>query len=131
MDNRQGKILIVENDDLMRDFLVELLSPHHEVDVANNIEEALDKFVIASWDIALIDQDLAEETGDVLIDKIRHHNLPVITVLMVGGEIPTTAPELLKCDLSLRKPFLNPDQVLIALSWALKIHRARFMTVLS
>lgn len=106
--NRSLRILIVEDEPLVREVITMYLSEdHHEVDVAENGLEGLAKFRPGRYDIVLTDRAMPEMNGDVLASEIKKidKNQPVI--LLTGfGELMTGAGERpAGVDLIVSKPF--------------------------
>jgi CheY-like chemotaxis protein len=82
-DERQPKILFVEDDELIRDLTMELLSINFEgVEVAANGAEALKKFMTINPDLVITDIQMPHIDGVLLIESIKKMSpqIPVIAV---------------------------------------------------
>lgn len=118
MDNQQKKILIVEDDQFLREFYEELLrSEGYNIDVAPDGEIALSKIQTNPYDLILLDIMLPKKDGvQILSDlKIKGPKSPSAKIVVLTN---------LEQDLMIKKCFdlgaegyliksaLNPDQVL-------------------
>lgn len=80
--NGEGKrILLVEDTDISREMLYELLSGYgYDVQACAGVDEALEYLAAESPDLVLCDQYMPQSSGWVLLDWVRQHRpeLPVI-----------------------------------------------------
>ncbi len=80
-----ARILLVEDDILLREVLEEFLSTGgYEVDVAENPNQALKMLEPGKYGLIMIDQDLKQMTGMRLLKQIRKHEKDVFCLLMTG-----------------------------------------------
>jgi two-component system response regulator AtoC len=85
-------ILIVDDDNLIRDTLHELLSPSHECHTADRAEQALAYLDIETYDAVLTDISMPGLSGRELLKYIqkKHPATPVIVISGMpnaGGDI--------------------------------------------
>lgn len=108
-----AKILLVEDDDLVRDMLTQVLQrASHEVTTATNGEEATDYLQRAEPDIMITDIIMPKKSGITLISEVknRHPNLEIIAI-SGGGRLDPTGyldlSETLGASVSFEKPIDN------------------------
>jgi two-component system response regulator PilR (NtrC family) len=75
-------LLIVDDDNLIRDTLHELLSASHECHTADRAEQALAYLDIETYDAVLTDISMPGLSGHQLLSYIqaKHSNTPVIVI---------------------------------------------------
>ncbi|HEY8186776.1 MAG TPA: response regulator [Pyrinomonadaceae bacterium] len=91
-------ILIVDDDNLVRDQLCELLSPSHECHTADRAEQALAYLDIETYDAVLTDIYMPGLSGRDLLKYIqaKHPTTPVIVITgMMNAEEETDGREYL------------------------------------
>ena len=91
-------ILIVDDDNLVRDQLRELLSPSHECHTADRAEQALAYLDIETYDAVLTDIFMPGLSGRDLLKYIqaKHPTTPVIVITgMLNAEEETDGKEYL------------------------------------
>ena len=72
MDKR---ILIVEDDEFLRDLYVDTLSAEgYQLDVAKDGEEALEKIKVGGWDLVLLDIIMPKMSGLEVMKKLKTEN---------------------------------------------------------
>ena len=112
-------VLLVEDNEILREaFSVAAdrefpdRTRRPKIGFAASAEEGERRVHYGSYDILLVDQDLAGEPGAELIRRIRaskkHASMPVIG-LTVGGREPQTALRAAGADLCLQKPLVFRD----------------------
>lgn len=108
-----AKILLVEDDDLVRDMLTQVLQrANHEVTTASNGEEATEQLRNQKPDIMVTDIIMPKKSGITLISEVknRHPNLEVIAI-SGGGRLDPTGyldlSETLGASVSFEKPIDN------------------------
>ena len=81
-------LLIVDDDNLIRDTLHDLLSPSHECHTADRAEQALAYLDIETYDVVLTDISMPGLSGRQLLDYIRakHASTPVIVISGMSNE---------------------------------------------
>lgn len=108
-----AKILLVEDDELVRDMLTQILQrASHEVICAGNGEEATETLKDHSPDIMVTDIIMPKKSGITLISEVknRHPNMDIIAI-SGGGRIDPTGyldlSESLGASVSFEKPIDN------------------------
>jgi two-component system, response regulator, stage 0 sporulation protein F len=108
-----AKILLVEDDDLVRDMLAQVLTrASHEVHSATNGDEASDYLQTAEPDIMVTDIIMPKKSGITLISEVRdkHPNMEIIAI-SGGGRLDPTGyldlSESLGATVSFEKPIDN------------------------
>ena len=77
-------ILVVDDDDVIRDTLCELLSTDYSCQTANTAEEALAKLEAQDFDVVLTDISMPGLNGKELLKKVVKL-YPGTTVIMISG----------------------------------------------
>ncbi|HEX4044668.1 MAG TPA: response regulator [Gammaproteobacteria bacterium] len=108
-----AKILLVEDDDLVRDMLTQVLErSSHTVFCAANGEDASNYLKTATPDIMITDIIMPKKSGITLISEVknRHPNLEIIAI-SGGGRLDPTGyldlSESLGASVSFEKPIDN------------------------
>lgn len=108
-----AKVLLVEDDDLVRDMLTQVLErASHQVVSATNGEEAADYLKKESPDIMVTDIIMPKKSGITLISEVknRHPNLEIIAI-SGGGRLDPAGyldlSETLGASVSFEKPIDN------------------------
>lgn len=108
-----AKILLVEDDNLVRDMLTQVLQrAGHEVICATNGEEATEYLKNHAPDIMVTDIIMPKKSGITLISEVknRHPNLEIIAI-SGGGRLDPTGyldlSESLGASVSFEKPIDN------------------------
>ena len=83
-----AEILIVDDDDVIRDTLFELLSTEHLCQTAETAERALDKLAASSFDVVLTDIAIPGLSGRELLGCIlqMYPQTPVIVISGITDE---------------------------------------------
>jgi two-component system, LytTR family, response regulator len=103
------RVLIADDEVLARQALVNLLSQNREIEefeVANDAVEALEMLAAKSYDVLLLDINMPEVSGIELLDRLKHLERPLPSVVFVTAyhEYALTAFEKDAVDYVL-KPF--------------------------
>lgn len=113
-----AKILVVDDEDLVRHTLVDLLSSvGHRVDQTDNGRQALQLLEDASYDLVVTDVIMPDFDGIELIRFLseRKEALPIIAISGGGGVLPPKwtikMTEVFGVKHSLTKPIDFPDLV--------------------
>jgi len=77
-------ILVVDDDDVIRDTLCELLSTNYSCQSADTAEEALAKLEAQSFDVVLTDITMPGLSGAELLDKVVE-TYPGTPVIIISG----------------------------------------------
>lgn len=81
-----AKILLVEDDDLVRDMLAQVLKrASHEVTTAANGEEATNILKSLSPDIMVTDIIMPKKSGITLISEVKNQHPKMEIIAMSGG----------------------------------------------
>ena len=79
-----AEILVVDDDDIIRDTLCELLSSDYECREANTAEEALRKLAAQPFDVVLTDISMPGLSGSELLTRVLSL-YPETRVIIVSG----------------------------------------------
>lgn len=118
MDKANTKILIVEDDQFLRDFYQELLaSEGYTIDVAADGEIALSKIRQGNWNLILLDIMLPKKDGlnilrDLKVQPAAAPNGPIVVLTNLGNDTIINQAFTLGATGYLIKSALNPDEVL-------------------
>ena len=116
MQGRQHRILLVDDDQTLREHLSDLLKDHEwQVEEASNGAEALRKLHTTHYDAVLSDVFTPEMDGYQLIRAIRNRWSDMPVVMMSGGyaalnaKLATELGSKLGATQILQKPFSRRD----------------------
>ncbi len=118
MDNSQKKILIVEDDQFLREFYQELLQAEgYVVDVAAEGETGLNKIRAGGYDLVLLDIMLPKRDGLGILRELRISppkipNGQIVVLTNLGQDVIIRQCFDLGAHGYLIKSAMNPDQVL-------------------
>lgn len=118
MDNQQKKILIVEDDQFLREFYQELLQAEgYIVDTAAEGETALNKLQNNEYDLALLDIMLPKKDGVQILKDLKMHpakssHIAIVVLTNLGQDLVIKECFDLGAEGYLIKSALSPDQVL-------------------
>ncbi|MDR3490893.1 MAG: response regulator [Gammaproteobacteria bacterium] len=80
-----AKILLVEDDDLVRDMLIQvLMRAHHQVESARNGDEATEILKKIHPDIMITDIIMPKKSGITLISEVRQMH-PHMEIIAISG----------------------------------------------
>lgn len=119
MENKNIKILIVEDDQFLREFYQELLMAEgYSIDVAADGEIALQKIWNLDFDLILLDIMLPKKSGVDILHEMKTHpaksqNIKVVILTNLGQDSVIKECFSLGAVGYLIKSALNPDQVLV------------------
>ena len=102
-----GRILVVDDDEVVRRVLKDSLSYTLNVETASSGRDALDRFESGRYDVVLIDLGMPVIPGDQVARAMQGIDPSISTVLITGWELPPGDPRLGPFDFKLMKPF--PD----------------------
>ncbi len=118
MDNSQKKILIVEDDQFLREFYQELLMAEgYFIDVASDGEMALQKILSNEYDLILLDIMLPKKDGVAILRDLKVHqpksaDAKIVVLTNLGQDSVIKECFDLGVEGYLIKSALNPDEVL-------------------
>jgi len=125
----QNRILVVDDEKEIRDFLLKTLTrlKGYDVELAENGEEALKKIEKGNFDLVLTDLKMPDPDGLQLVTEIGKSKPEILTVLMTGHGTIDSALEAMKRGASdyLTKP-LNLNEMMVRLEKVLE-DRQRFV----
>lgn len=113
-----AKILIVEDDQFLREFYQELLQAEgYDVDVAADGEAGSQKVLTGGYNLVLLDIMLPKKDGLQILQDLKNQpphtpNGPVVVLTNLGQDSVIKECFELGADGFLIKSALNPDQVL-------------------
>lgn len=117
-ENKSAKILIIEDDQFLRELYDELFRGEgYEVDLAEDGEKGLDKFLEGGYDLVLLDIMLPKIDGlEILrksqVNKPKKENGPIVLLTNLGQDSIIKEGFSLGASGYLVKSAMNPDQVL-------------------
>lgn len=106
------KILVCDDDNLMREVVaVILLIGNHQVEIAYDGQEALEKIQANSFDVLITDHKMPRLSGIKLIEHLREMKNPVKVIMMTAysDEIDMEALDELRLNGFFKKPFNSID----------------------
>lgn len=117
-DNSNNRILIVEDDQFLREFYQELLSTEgYTVDVSADGEEGLLKMGQGGWNLVLLDIMLPKKDGLQILRELQKKpplkpNGPVVVLTNLGNDSVINEAFAAGANGYLIKSAMNPDGVL-------------------
>ncbi len=123
--NTYDKILVVDDDDALRESMVSLLeSEGYLLDVAKSGKEAEIKLCNKVFNLVILDIRLPDTTGIALLSKINEHTLRMKKVVLTGYPDKDTAIKSVneKADAYLVKPF-EPERLLEVIAENLRVQK--------
>lgn len=127
----RGKVLVVDDDPLIRELLFYLLSEEHELVMAADGPQGVARFTPDDCAVALIDLDLPGLTGDQVAREIKQVDLCVATVLITGRDLLEIDPRLKEFDFWVPKPFPSLEELQETVDQAMKLHDDRLIAIYS
>lgn len=130
-DKKSKRILIVEDDQFLRDFYQELLSSEgYTVDVAADGEVALQKIIQGGWNLILLDIMLPKKDGlqilrDLKTSAVATPNGPIVALTNLGHDAVIDQAFELGANGYLIKSAMNPDEVLVEINSYLQKNGAK------
>jgi DNA-binding response OmpR family regulator len=112
------RILIVEDDQFLREFYQELLSGEgYTIDVAPDGEVALNKISSGGWDLVMLDIMLPKKDGlqilrDLKVNPPKTKIGPIVILTNLGNDAVINEAFQLGATGYLIKSAMNPDEVL-------------------
>jgi diguanylate cyclase (GGDEF)-like protein len=82
---KRPTILIVDDEEAIRNLVKELLDVEHDCVVAGSVEEALAAMQVAEFDLVLSDIDMGADSGLTLVPRVRESS-PETVVIMISGQ---------------------------------------------
>ena len=122
---RRAKLLVVEDDEGVCDFLSRLLGTDHEVETVLDGQTALERFAPGRYDVVLVDQGMPEIPGHQVARQMKQADASVVAVLITGWEFDRRDPRLSVYDLRIQKPFDDLEEVKEVVARAIELHDQR------
>ena len=122
-ESRQARILVIDDEDSVRDILSRILKTKgHQVVVASNGEEGIEQFKSESFDLVFTDLGMPKLSGWEVGKAIKGINPKVPIVMITGWGVELDREKLSESgiDLIVSKPF-NFDQVIHLVSEAMEL----------
>lgn len=114
------RILLVDDGDLIRTVLNRTLSTKYQVQAFSSSIEALEQFALGRYDLAIIDLDMPELSGDQLVARLRLIDPLMHTLLFTGNSLGAGDPRLAHFDFYIQKPNVEQLKDVIARALALR-----------
>ncbi len=117
------KILVVDDEPLVRDLIVQILEPEHVCQTASSGEEALEIFKNGTFDLVMSDINMGGMTGIELIPQILAFSPDTVIVMLSGNQTIDSAIDAIRSGAFdyVKKPF-DIDHVKVAVDRALEHH---------
>ncbi len=118
MDSTAKKILIIEDDQFLREFYVELLQgENYAIDAASDGEEGFAKAHSGGYDLILLDIMLPKKDGVQILADLKanppvHANGPIIMLTNIGQDSTIQTCFAYGATGYIIKSALEPDQVI-------------------
>lgn len=122
-ESRQARILVIDDEDSVRDVLSRMLKAKgHQVTVASNGEEGIERFRSEPFDLVFTDLGMPKLSGWEVGKTIKGINPKVPIAMITGWGVELDRQKLNEngIDLSIAKPF-NFDQVINLISEAMEL----------
>jgi signal transduction histidine kinase/ActR/RegA family two-component response regulator len=122
-ESRQARILVIDDEDSVRDILSRMLKTKgHQVVVASNGEEGIERFRSESFDLVFTDLGMPKLSGWEVGKTIKGINPRVPIAMITGWGVELDREKLSESgiDLIVSKPF-NFDQVIHLVSEAMEL----------
>ena len=121
----RGRIVIVEDQEVVCELLSSFLSHDHTVDTFMDGPSALERFEPGMFDVALIDLGMPGMAGDQVAREMKEADPALVAVLVTGWEIEESDPRSSPFDLRLQKPFTRLADLEAVVAQALEIRAER------
>jgi CheY-like chemotaxis protein len=122
---KKGNMLVVEDEDIMREALVDYFSEGgHKVDTASDGEKALDKLNLEDYNVMIIDLRLPGRDGLSVLEEVRAKNPKAKVIIITAYPTVATEEEAKRRGATdyLQKPFeLNYLETLIKQSFDVEV----------
>ncbi len=117
------KILVVDDEPLVRDLIVQILEPEHACQTAGSGEEALEIFKNNTFDLVMSDINMGGMTGIELIPQLLALSPDTVIVMLSGNQTIDSAIDAIRSGAFdyVKKPF-DIDHVMVAVDRALGHH---------
>jgi signal transduction histidine kinase len=112
---KQARILVVDDDDHVRDALVDELSPHYSVEAVGSGGEAFDALAARQYDVIISDLRMPDHDGIEVLEFARKHQRDPVRVLLTGYVDDRAHKALLRPDAPYKvgKPWHDEIEVVV------------------
>jgi signal transduction histidine kinase len=109
------RILVVDDDDHVRDALVDELSPHYSVEAVGSGNEAFDALALHQYDVIISDLRMPDHDGIEVLEFARKHQRDPVRVLLTGYLDERARSALLRPDAPYKvgKPWHDEIEVVV------------------
>ena len=121
----QRRVLIVDDDEGTGLLLERFLGERYEAVVVSSSAQALERFAVGGWDVALVDLGMPGMPGDRVAQRLKEMDPQLALVLITGWELPDEDTRLEIFDFRLQKPFEDLDEVEMVVVKAVELRDAR------
>lgn len=83
-DSDRKSILVVDDEEIIREFLTEVLTDDYDVSLASDGDEAIDRLTERSFDLVITDLKMPRVPGDEVVKYIQA-NRPGTPVIIISG----------------------------------------------
>jgi PAS domain S-box-containing protein len=122
---RPGQILVVDDDQMVRQYLQSVLSEVHQVDIAQDGRQAMEYFEKKRYDVALVDLGRPGMRGDRVVEAMKEIDETIASVLITGWSPEQNDPRVVVFDFQLQKPFLDLKTIYEVVGSAINLHDQR------
>lgn len=122
---RMGHVLIVEDEDMVRSFLMRALLPHHHVDAVSDGIQGLEQFAQKTYDVVLVDLGMPNLPGHQVIERMQKISPHIATVLITGWQLSEDDPRYQAFDYHLQKPFESVPKIITTVAQAIQTYDQR------
>jgi CheY-like chemotaxis protein len=123
---QSGRILIVDDDEIVVRVLARALSPLHHVDIFHSVNDACRAFPPGHYDLLITDLGMPGMPGDVLAQIFKQQDPHLVAILISGWDLHDDDPRLDVFDFYLQKPFVDMMQVHQTIGKGLQLRLSRF-----
>lgn len=121
----EGRVLLVEDDELIRTALEILLSERLEVVAAASAEQALEGFVAGRYDVLVTDLGLPGRKGHELRQTLCEVDPGLTAILITADDLLPDDPRLTGFSRWWQKPLFDLDSLLDSVEQAARDNRLR------
>jgi len=83
-DSERKSILVVDDEEIIREFLHEVLSEDYDITTATDGDEAIEKIGESSFDLIITDMKMPRVSGEEVVKFAKSHN-PKLPVIVISG----------------------------------------------
>jgi len=120
-----GKVLVVDDQDVVTQLVEHVLSPKHEVTCLGDSAQVLPALTNSDYDVLILDLGMPNIPGDKLAKAIRQEYPKTVLVLMTGWRLEEEDPRLLLFDFVLKKPLHDMQVVRDVVARAVNLSQER------